>query len=214
MIFDFKQYNERVNIVKKGKKLLTDDKPLKELKFEQVSGNICAYIEQHGNFLFPKGKIYLYLFDSHEWSNKMAKGEVDLLMFPHRRRFDLHSSPIDDIWKKSRAKNLKGVEHIIGAVEGQLYEPSEEDPEKIVMIQMMSVRPGFKGNRVNSFMVDSLQERFGNEYKLAFEDPTADGLEFIAKYKPDSIIYWTHRHRPKNWDPAKFPNVKDFSQNS
>lgn len=212
MIFDFKQFNERVNIIKKGKKLLSDNKPLKEIPFQEISENICMYVERNGNFLFPLGKVYLYMFDSHEWSQKMAKGEVDLLMFPFRRRFDFSSSPIDDIWKKSHAKGLRGVEHIIGAIEAQLYEPSEEDPDKILMVQMMSVRPGFKGNRVNSFMIDSLVEKFGNEYKLAFEDPTSDGLEFIAKYKPDAIIYWTYKYRPKNWNPAIFTNVKDISQ--
>lgn len=219
MILNFKAFNERVDVYrasKASKKLLTDGGvPLKSLNVEAVGKNIAFYLEEKGNFMFPKGKFYVYFYDHHENVQKLALGEYDMIMFPFRRRFDMSGrSPINDIWKKNHAKGLRGTEHILGAIEGQVYEK-----DKQVLIQMMSVRPGFKSNKINTFLVEAVRQKLESDfpdYKLAFEDPTEDGLEFIAKYNPNAVIYWTFSNRPKNWKNLKhlFTDVQGKPENS
>jgi len=206
-ILKFKTFNERVNITKPSKtskKVFADDKLLKDISFSEATNNIAFYYEEKGNFFIPKGKFYVYFFDSHDNAKKLATGEIDFIFFPFKRRFDFSSAPITDIWKKSFLKDKKGSEHILGMIEGQVY---EED--KLVEIQMMSVRPNFKFNKINYFLSTEVVEYAKNrfpDYKVAIEDPTEDGLEFAAKFSahyPELVIFLTYKNRPKNWEKLK-----------
>lgn len=180
-------------ITKKGKKVYVDDKLIKDSDIKELEDNAALYHEKTGNFMVQKGKFWLWFVDSREWIDKLKAGEYDMLMFPFRRRFDWNSAPINDVWKKSHQKHTRGAEHIIGIVEGFI---DEED--KKIIIEMMSVKPGYKMNRINTHMMNIIKDSF-KEYKLVFEDPTDDGYLFMKKYAPDAEISWTIKGRPKEY---------------
>lgn len=212
MLYRFEEFNERVNVERQKTRVMVGDRKLKDLPYEEIGENFAFFYMKEGNFLFPKGKFYLYFLDTDQHAKQMQAqtGEIEFLFFPFRRRFDMTASPIDDVWKKSHAG--KGTQHILGIIEGQIY-----DDEKIIMIQMMSVRPGFKFNRINSFMVDGIQEwkkQAFDTYQIAFDNPTDEGLQFILSYDKNMMIWWSESYRPKTWKELKdsFANVHEEVQ--
>lgn len=193
---------------------MVDDKKLSSFGLDDVENNFAFFYMKDGTFLFPKGKFYLYFLDTDEHAKQLQNqtGEIDFLFFPFKRRFDMTSNPIGDIWKR-RGKNHKGAEHILGIIEGQVYEE-----EKLMVIQMMSVRPAYKFNKINSFMVGAIKEwveKYWNGFTIAFENPTDEGLNFALKYDKNMMIFWNHQtYRPENWKELKdqFPNVKQLPE--
>lgn len=170
---------EMPQITRQGSKVMADDQPLKAANLEQLEPNFSMYHEQQGNMFFPKGKIFLYFHSDPNWGEKVVAGEYDMLQFPYTGRYArFGAAPIKDIWKSSHTKNFKGSDKILGIIEA--FEGGGE-----VIIQMMSVRPGFKKNRINSFMVDRIRKQFPSA-QIVFEDPTRDGWAFIQKYAPDA----------------------------
>lgn len=193
--FASQHIDEMAEITRKGKKAYVDGKLLKSSSIQDLSNNVALYHVKENNFLAQKGKFWLWLADTDEWVSKLKSGDYDVLFFPPRPRFNWNASPIDDIWKKSHQKNTRGAQHIIGVIEGF----ADEDNKKII-IEMMSVKPGFKRNRINSLMIDVLKDNSAfKDYKLVFEDPTEDGYLFMKQYAPDAEVEWTHNHRPPSW---------------
>ena len=109
--------------------------------------------------------------DSEESAQKMKAGEIPMLMVP-QGTFSSGGSPISDVWSKRFAK--KGTEHILGILEGT----SNEDE---IYINMMTVRPKYKRNTINTKMIQFLQKHFPNA-KLSFSSPTEQGKKFISSY--------------------------------
>ena len=177
---------------KGGKKIFLGDKLLRDAKLEEVDDNMLLWYTPPGKGgLMPEGKFWLWLYDDDSARSKMNAGEYDILMFPHSRRFGFDgASTIDDVWKKSHQKHIKGAEHVLGIVEGFAKESEE------IYIQMMSAK--HKGNHVNTLMMDCLKDNFKTS-NFIFEDPTDDGYAFIKKYAPAAEIKWTGGHRPKAW---------------
>lgn len=172
--------NEMPQINKVGSKVMADDIPLKLVKdIEKLEPNFSMYHEEKGNMFFAKGKTYLYFTKSEDWGQKVVNGEYDMLMFPYAARFNWGASPIKDVWKKSHNKSVRGADEIIGLVEAYVA-------NKEILIQMMSVRPGYKKNSINTNMINRLKKSFP-DHVVVFEDPTKAGWEFIQKYAPDAI---------------------------
>ena len=171
---NFKQWllNEMPVISLKGKTVLADDKPLKEVDVDNIENNIVFFRETRPRSLYPEGTTWVYFLDSEESAKKMEAGEISMLFIP-QGTFYSGGSPITDVWKKQFAK--EGTEHILGILEGHT---NEEE----IYINMMTVRPKYKRNTINTKMIKFLQNRFPNA-KLSFSSPTPEGKKFISKYQ-------------------------------
>lgn len=168
--------NEMPLITLQNKTAYADDKPLKSMDLETIGPNVTIYHEEKGNFFIAKNKVYLWFTSTENWVDKVNAGEYDLVMFPIKTLSNAFTlSPITDVWRKSKAR---GKTEVLGMIEAYL-------DDKELIIQMMSVRNPYRKNRINSFMLDSLKEKFPT-HELVFEDPTNDGWNFIASYDPNA----------------------------
>lgn len=190
----FQQLNEMAEISLKGRKALADGAPLKGMKLEQIDDNMLIMVETRENPFVPVGKFWLYFVDSPSVIPKMKSGEHGMLIFPVKGMFNAFTvSPIDDVWTKKYQKNIKGSEHIIGMIEGWVSPKRDR-----AIVQMLSVRPKFKHNRIASFMIDALKDAWP-QAEFEFEDPTDDGYLFIKNYDPEMKLRWTNNFRPKEY---------------
>jgi len=169
-----KLFNEMANIVKTGKKLTINDKPLKDATIEQLSENILHWRLDKNSFLYKEGFTMVWFVDSDEAAKYLAANSDNLLFFPQKVGFT--SSPITDIW----LRNKPAQKNIIGALEASTF------PD-CIYIDMMSVRKGYMGNGINNMMIKFLIKEFPNAI-LKFSEPTKDGLAFIKKYYPNAKI--------------------------
>lgn len=180
----FKEFNERALITKDKGKVFADGKPLKKLNVEAMEDNMAFMHIPEGIPFFnkPKGFTMVWFLDSDEFVKKLENGEADPLFFPPGRMYDFNSAPISDIWK------IKDSKPFIGAIEA--YVKEEE-----ILIKMMSVRPGFKKNHINSMMIDLLKNQFPNK-KIIYWHPTDDGKKFMKKYnKTDELEDITYKEK-------------------
>jgi hypothetical protein len=190
----YSEVDEMAEITRKGTRVLAGDKPLKGMKATELEGNMVLFYDKAGRgglFPMPPGKFWLYLMDSDDAAKKMGAGEYDMMLFPFRRAYSFTAAPITDVWKKSHTKNFKGSEHILAITEGVATDDK-------ILLEMMSVRPGYKHNKIQTLMVDYIKN-FMPKAKLVFEDPTEDGLNFMWHYAPDAEVKWTIDYRPKIW---------------
>lgn len=186
--------DEMAMITKKGKNVYVDGKPMKSANIEDLGNNTALYHEKTGNWMVSKGKFWLWFADTPEWITKLKAGEYEMLMFPIRTRFNIFDvAPITDVWKKKWLNKTKGSEHVIGLVEG-----FEDEKTKKVYIEMMSVKPGYKMNRINTHMMNIIKDAF-KDYTFVFEDPTEDGYLFAKKYVDNPEFRWTSTYRPKEY---------------
>ena len=174
-----------------SKKVLLGDKLLKTATLEEVSENFAFVHMKEDNFFAAKDKFWLYFTDCQESTKKVCTGDFNMLLFPHKHRFNLEASPITDVWKKSHTKNFNGSEHIFGLVEGFANKDT-------ILIEMMSVRKSFRRNGITKFMIDALVAHFPDA-TLTFEDLTEDGYLFMREVYPDAQVKWTHSIRPESW---------------
>lgn len=178
-------------ITRRGKKAYADDRPLRDMNAKELDENLVFYLSKTDNLFAYKGKFWLWFVDAPGYAAKLNAGEYDLLTFPILHRSNMFNvSPINDVWKRSR-KRL-GSEHVIGIVEG-FY----DEDKKTIRIEMMSVRPTFKRNRVNTLMIDAIVDALPGA-ELLFEDPTDDGYVFMKSYGQGQAV-WTGTYRPKSW---------------
>ena len=94
-------------------------------------------------------------------------------------------------------KKIENSDLIYGATEGIIENGN-------AYIEMMSVRPGYKRNSINSRMIDALQrtgEFQKNNAQVVWESPTEDGMKFIKSYSGDKAKFWFGKsgQRPKNF---------------
>ncbi len=169
--------NEKYSIIKKGKKLYADDKPLKTMSLVELDDNIIYWRNIVNNFMFYEGYTMVWFIDDDKNVKTLLEdGGSQLLHFPLARAFDWSASPITDIWKK----NTPLQKHIIGVLKAYTT-------EKLIYIDMMSVRTGYMKNGINNFMVQSLVKEFPSAV-IKFSKPTEEGKEFIKKYYPNAMI--------------------------
>jgi len=202
--------NEMADISRKGKKVFVDDKLMKELDYEVLEDNSVFFYNDKDNFMYSGGKFWLYIVSDTKWVKDYEKGESDMLMFPIRTRMNaFRVAPITDVWKKTHTKNTKNADLIIGIIEG-----FHDQKTGNLYIEMMSVRPAYKRNSLNAKMMDLLTK--GTKTlagtTVVWEDPTADGLEFIKKYSGDDANFrWTIGIKPKNYKEL-YPELADETE--
>ena len=171
---NFKQWllSEMPVISMQGKTAFADDKPLKEVDVDNIKNNIVIFrIPENTPHIYEAGTTWVYFMDSEEAAEKMKAGEISMLIVP-QGTFSSGGSPITDVWSEKFAK--EGTEHILGILEGNT---NEEE----IYINMMTVRPKYKRNTINTKMIKFLQSEFPNA-KVSFSSPTPQGKKFIDKY--------------------------------
>ena len=199
-ILSFGKINELAKISKRGKFAYADNKKLRDLSHTELSDNLVLFYLKEETFFTPPGKYYLYMISDPVWKEMYKDGEADLLMFPKVYRFFSDVSPIHDIWKKSHSKNYRGSDFIIAMVEGEVTDGK-------IYVDMMSVRPKYHRNSINTKMLDALKDRFDGDF--VFVDPLDDGLQFIHKYAgEDAKFRWTSTFRPKSFKKL-YPDSED-----
>ena len=171
---NFKQWllSEMPVISLQGKTVLADDKPLKEVDVDNIKNNIVFFrVPEDTRHIYETGTTWVYFLDSEESAEKMKAGHIPMLMVP-QGTFSSGGNPITDVWKKRFAR--EGTEHILGILEGNTTEDE-------IYINMMTVRPKYKRNTINTKMIQFLQKIYPNA-KLFFSDATPEGEKFINKY--------------------------------
>lgn len=189
-------------ITKQGKTAMAGSQPLKNLKIEDVKGNLVFIRQQEKGGFITEGWSVVYFFDNEESAKQMASGKMDYLMVP-TGTFNSGGSPITDIWKKRFQK--PGHEHILGVLQGNVM------PDNI-FIDMLTVRPGYQRNTIASKMVDLIKSDFPNA-KITHSDPTYKGRSFLTKRKElepkYNKIFWQPKSENVDSVDSKLKSIKD-----
>jgi len=175
-----------------NKSVLADDQPLKELDVDAIQNNLALFrvppAKEGTVGFFEDGKTWVYFLDSEESAQEMKDQKIPMLMVPQGT---IHSggSPITDIWKRrffkkgtdepremtigGKTKVIEGTDKILGVIEGTTN-------DEVIYIDMMTVRPPFKRNSINTKMIQALKQDFPKA-KIEFSRPTTQGQKFIGK---------------------------------
>jgi GNAT superfamily N-acetyltransferase len=153
-----------------------------EVEFDNEGTSMVLYHEKNGNWLVPKGQVYLYLYDVEDSGSKLGK-EFDWVFYPLTAPIMAFQSgyipPLKKIWTKKFQKDHKGSEHLLGVIKAYLI---EEDGKKELFIDMMSVNPTKKKKGIMSFMIKELRESFNlTQDQVTFSKLTPEGEKFVAK---------------------------------
>jgi len=153
-----------------------------ETGFDNEGTSMVLYHEKNGNWLVPKGQVYLYLYDVEDSGSKLGK-EFDWVFYPLTAPIMAFQSgyipPLKKIWTKKFQKDHKGSEHLLGVIKAYLI---EEDGKKELFIDMMSVNPTKKKKGIMSYMIKELRDTFNlSQDQITFSDLTPEGEKFVAK---------------------------------
>jgi hypothetical protein len=153
-----------------------------EAGFDDAGTSMVLYHEKKGNWLVPKGQVYLYLYDVEDSGSKLGK-EFDWVFYPLTAPIMAFQSgyipPLKKIWTKKFQKDHKGSEHLLGVIKAYLI---EEDGKKELFIDMMSVNPNKKKKGIMSYMIKELRESFNlSQDQVTFSDLTDEGKKFVEK---------------------------------
>jgi hypothetical protein len=156
-----------------------------EAGFDDAGTSMGMYHEKKGNFIVPKGQIYLWLYDNEDGASKMNSGEYDFVMYPYASMSMAWQKgfipPLKRIWTKKFQKDHKGSEHLLGVVKAYLI---EEKGKKELFIDMMSVNPNSKKKGIMSYMIKDLRETFNlSKDQVKFSELTKEGEKFVNKGK-------------------------------
>ena len=169
---ELESLKEFPEISKQGNKLLANGTSLKDWKADDVSENLCIYLEKQGNLMFSKGTFYAWFLDSKENAEKFSKGEIGYLFFPPPIKYNFRAAPISNLWKK-KAQG-EGTEHILAVCKGYL-------DEELIYIDKLSVRPGYKKNSIATKILDILRKDYPDK-KVEISGVTKEGSKFLSKY--------------------------------
>lgn len=152
-----------------------------EAGFDDAGTSMVMYHEKKGNWLVPKGQVYLWLYDVEESAGKLSNEEFDYVFYPHSSQSMAWQSgyipPLKKIWTKKFQKDNKGSEHLLGVIKAFLLNDGKE-----LYIDMMSVNPTKKKKGIMSYMIKELRDIFNLEQdQITFSDLTEDGKKFVAK---------------------------------
>ena len=122
-----------------------------EAGFDDAGTSMVMYHEKKGNFIAPKGQVYLWLYDVEDSGEKINNEEYDYIMYPFTTRSMAWQSgyipPLKKIWTKKFQKTHKGAEHLLGVIKAYLI---EKEGKKELYIDMMSVNPTKKKKGIMS----------------------------------------------------------------
>jgi len=155
-------------IHKVDKDVFAGDKPLRDLKVDDVQENIVFIRENRKNSFVREGFTLVYFMDSVESAIGISHGKIPYLMIP-RGTFYSGGSPITDVWKTKFQR--PGTEHILGLVECNTM-------DDIIYIDMISVRPGYQRNKIATKLLQSIKNKFPNA-KIQTSSKTEKGKKFF-----------------------------------
>jgi DNA repair protein RadC len=166
----------------------------REAGFDEAGSSMVMYHEKKGNFMIPKGQIYLYLYDVEKSGEKLQNGEFDWVFYPFSSISLASQSgfipPLKKIWTKKFQKEHKGSEHLLGVIKAFLID--KDNGEKELYIDMMSVNPTNKKKGIMSYMIKDLRDAFNlSQDQVTFSQLTEEGKKFVAKktYDDGGAIY-------------------------
>lgn len=151
--------------------------------FNDEGTSMVLYHEKNGNFLVPKGQVYLWLYDNEGSSEKLQNEEYDWVFYPYASQNMAWASdfipPLKRIWTKKFQKDHKGSEHLLGVIKAYLI---EENGKKELFIDMMSVNPTKMKKGIMSYMIKELRDTFKlKQDQVTFSDLTEEGKKFVEK---------------------------------
>jgi hypothetical protein len=154
-----------------------------EVGFDDKGTDMIMYHEKKGNFIIPKGQIYLWLYDGENIGEKLQNEEYNWVFYPYASQNMAWASdfipPLKRIWTKKFQKEHKGSEKLLGVIKAFLI---EEKDKKELYIDMMSVNPKSKKKGIMSYMIKELRDTFKLEQdQVTFSDLTEEGQKFVAK---------------------------------
>jgi len=149
--------------------------------FDDAGTSMVMYHEKKGNFIVPKGQVYLWLYDVEGSAEKLQKEEFNWVFYPYTSQnmaFQSgYISPLEKIWTKKFKKEHKGSEHLLGVIKAYLL-----DDGKKLFIDMMSVNPTKKKKGIMSYMIKDLRNSFNlTQEQVEFSQLTDDGKKFVSK---------------------------------
>jgi DNA repair protein RadC len=168
----------------------TEKEPVKEEnQFDDAGTSMVMYHEKKGNFIVPKGQIYLWLYDVENSAEKLQSEVFDWVFYPHATINLAMSSdfipPLQRIWTKKFQKEHKGSEHLLGVIKAYLI--VKENGEKELFIDMMSVNPTKKKKGIMSYMIKELRNIFKlSKEQVTFSELTKEGEKFVGKKTYDN----------------------------
>ncbi len=163
---------------------LNKKEPKKEdIGFDDEGTNMVMYHEEKGNFMIPKGQIYLWLYEGEKIGEKLQNEEYDWVFYPYA---NINMSfqkgfipPLKRIWTKKFQKDHKGSEHLLGVIKAYLI---EKEGQKELYIDMMSVNPTKMKKGIMSYMIKELRDTFNlTQDQVTFSKLTPEGEKFVAK---------------------------------
>jgi GNAT superfamily N-acetyltransferase len=163
--------NETPDISLQGKTAYADQEPLKTLPLVKVKENMAIIRQRDSGGFMAEGWTLVYFCDSAEAARNLEQGKTAYLIVP-RGTWHSGGNPISDVWKKKFQQ--AGHEHILGMLEANTM-PDE------IYIDMMTVRPKYRRNGINTQMIDALKDIFPDA-KVTYSSPTSDGEKFLKTY--------------------------------
>lgn len=179
--------------------------------------DIIIYYEKEGNFMVAKGTFYAWLYDEEGAGAKMSSGEYDFILFPMGGGFSLamqkgYVPPLLKVWKKDFQKDKKGIEHLMGIVQGYY-----DDKENKLYIEMMTTNPKFRRMGINGHIIKQLREQFEvSQDNVIFNKPTDMGKKFMASGKYDKggmveyVLYGTKIGEPDYMEDLLFVDKEEI----
>ena len=154
-----------------------------EAGFDDTGTSMAMYHEKQGNWLVPKGQVYLWLYDVENSAEKIESEEFDFVQYPltsMSMAFQRgHIPPLKIIWTKKFQKEHKGSEHLLGVIKAYLI---EKEGKKELYIDMMSVNPKKKKKGIMSYMIKDLRDTFDlRQDQITFSQLTKEGEKFVGK---------------------------------
>ena len=156
-----------------------------EAGFDDEGTSMVMYHEKRGNFIIPKGQIYLWLYEGEKIGEKLQNQQYDWVFYPLTSYMMAFQSgyipPLKRVWTKKFQKEHKGSEHLLGLIKAYLI---EKEGEKELFIDMMSVNPTKMKKGIMSYMIKDLRDSFNlSQDQVTFSKLTKEGEKFIAKKK-------------------------------
>jgi len=164
-----------VEMAKRGMMVADSKKKIEDMSLKEADDYMGIWHNEKATFMFPKDMIYIWFYDSKEGIQKLfKKNEYDPMLFPPGY-WGQRTPPLMQVWTKGYAKKVKGAEHVIGVIQGHLEDGN-------LYIDMMTVRPTYRRNKINSLMVRNLKEEFKPK-KVIFVNTTKMGKSFEGSGK-------------------------------
>ena len=166
---------EDVEMAKRGMMVADSKKKIEDMSLEEADDYMGIWRNEKATFMFPKDMIYIWFYDSKEGVEKLfKKNEYDPMLFPPGF-WGQRTPPLMQVWTKGYAKRVKGAEHVIGVIQAHLKDGD-------LYIDMMTVRPTYRRNKINSLMVRSLKDEYKPK-KVIFVNTTKMGKIFEGSGK-------------------------------